>query len=126
MHYCPSCGYNITADPEITIDGYTFDPTTGLVVYDNPASPLELSRSEFYLLYSLAAAKGRVLEKGVLALRISDGDTDEIVNVFAHRVRAKLKAKGWPNLIETIWGRGFRWAPGAKIQQSRGGGRPKS
>lgn len=117
MHYCPSCGYNLERDPVITIDGYRLDPTAGTVWRDGYWLPL--SRSEFHLLYSLAAAKGRVVAKQPLMLRISDGETESIVNVFVSRIRAKLLDAGWPNLIETVWGRGYRWAPGAAVVDNR-------
>ena len=74
-----------------------------------------LSRKEFELLYQLAAAEGRVLEREDIYQRVwgyTMARGDRSVDVFVRKLRQKLRAASptW-SYIHTHFGVGYRFAP---------------
>jgi DNA-binding response OmpR family regulator len=92
---------------ELAIRPDRFDAYVG----EQPAS---LSRKEFELLYQLAAAEGRVLEREDIYQRVW-GYTmvrgDRSVDVFVRKLRTKLEkiSSGW-RYVHTHFGVGYRFA----------------
>lgn len=84
-------------------------------------TPLNLSRTEFDLLATLAASPGRVFEREHLLDRVW-GDTsvtERSVDAFVKSLRKKLQDAGLPaDTIETVRGVGYRLA------EARNGDRP--
>ncbi|NPA48904.1 MAG: winged helix-turn-helix transcriptional regulator, partial [Thermodesulfobacteria bacterium] len=72
--------------------------------------PVKLTRTEFNLLLALAEAKGKVLSREVLLDRVW-GYTFEgyarTVDTHIRRLRKKLGPAA--ELIETVWGIGYRF-----------------
>jgi DNA-binding response OmpR family regulator len=106
---------------ELTIRPDRFDA----YVRDLPAS---LSRKEYELLYQLAAAEGRVLEREEIYQRVW-GYTmvrgDRSVDVFVRKLRHKLErvSPGW-RYVHTHFGVGYRFA--AEREDVRDGARVQS
>ncbi len=76
---------------------------------------LELTGREFSAVILLAEAAGRVLSKeqileGMYTSGVDDEPEAKIVDVFICKVRAKMKSlhEGAEEIIETVWGRGYR------------------
>ncbi len=77
--------------------------------------PAALSRKEYELLYQLAAADGRVLERDDIYQRVwgyTMARGDRSVDVFVRKLRQKLElvSPGW-RYVHTHFGVGYRFAP---------------
>ncbi|MCX8252087.1 MAG: winged helix-turn-helix domain-containing protein [Dehalococcoidia bacterium] len=99
--------------PIIKMDGLTLDPATdrSSVV----GVPVSLSRSEFDLLYALAATPGQVMDPGSL-IESAFGDAPDggqrAVDTTLYRLRRKLsRAPEGEDLIRTIRGKGYLLMP---------------
>jgi two-component system cell cycle response regulator CtrA len=76
--------------------------------------PIRLTRSEYTMLEIMMLRAGRTLSQDALLNHMYDGVDDpkiKIIDVFVCRLRTKLAAAGAPNLIKTIWGRGYTIDP---------------
>ncbi len=75
-------------------------------------TPVRLTRQEFDLLAVLMRHPARVFSRDELLDRIHDGDgvsTDRSVDACVKRIRRKLEtAGGDPDLIETVYGAGYK------------------
>ena len=72
--------------------------------------PVELTRTEFALLYLLVSNAGRVFSRAYLLDTVwgeNYVDGDRSVDNVVLRLRKKLKAQG--DCLETVWGVGYRW-----------------
>jgi two-component system response regulator PhoP len=77
--------------------------------------PVDLTGYEFRLLEHLMARRGRVLSKRELADHLYPHDEDRdsnVLEVLLGRLRRKLDPDGSLAPIETLRGRGYRFAPG--------------
>ena len=79
------------------------------------ARPASLSRKEYELLYQLAAADGRVLEREDIYQRVwgyTMARGDRSVDVFVRKLRQKLEriSPEW-RYVQTHFGVGYRFAP---------------
>jgi len=73
--------------------------------------PLELGATEFRLLELFARNAGIALSRTQVLERIWDYDfegSSNIVDVYVSQVRRKLKRLGGGQIIETVWGVGYR------------------
>jgi DNA-binding response OmpR family regulator len=73
--------------------------------------PMELGGTEFRLLELLARNAGIALSRTQIVERVWDYDFDgssNIVDVYVSQLRRKLKRLGGANVIETVWGTGYR------------------
>lgn len=75
--------------------------------------PLELTSFEYRLLECLMMSPGKVLSKADLTDRLYEQDFERdsnTIEVFIRRLRVKLDPEGSLSPIETLRGRGYRWA----------------
>lgn len=73
--------------------------------------PIVLGATEFRLLEFLARNSGIALSRSQIVERIWDYDfegSSNIVDVYISQLRRKLKGQGAVNVIETVWGIGYR------------------
>jgi two-component system cell cycle response regulator CtrA len=71
---------------------------------------LPISRREFSLMTVLLLKQGVVLSKSALMRHIYEGAEEpenKAIDVLVCRLRQKLIAAGVPDLIETVWGKGY-------------------
>jgi two-component system phosphate regulon response regulator PhoB len=84
------------------------EPDSHLVSIED--NPIDLTRTEFALLYLLVSNTGRVFSRAYLVDTIWGVDYiegDRSVDNTILRIRKKLKAVG--ERIEAVWGVGYRW-----------------
>jgi two-component system response regulator PhoP len=96
----------------LSVGPYTLDPDTQRVACNGTA--IELTEFEFRLLEYLARHRERVVSKRELAdyLYPHDDDRDSnVLEVLIGRLRRKLDPEGRWTPIETVRGRGYRFAP---------------
>lgn len=89
-------------------DTLLIDPDSFTVTVDDEA--LDLTRTEFNLLYLLLANPGRVFSRAYLLETVWGEnyiDGDRSVDNAVLRLRKKLKTAG--DALETVWGVGYRW-----------------
>jgi DNA-binding response OmpR family regulator len=99
------------AEP-IEIGDLVIDPASRIVTRADAEIPL--TQLEFDLLAFLAARPGQAFSRDQLMEKVwgSDGFNDTgTVTVHVRRLRAKLGEDQGPDLIETIWGIGYRFRP---------------
>ena len=73
--------------------------------------PLELSSTEYRLLEFLARNAGMAFSRSHLLERLWQYDFDgpsNVVDVYVGQLRRKLKKLGAGDLIQTVWGHGYR------------------
>jgi DNA-binding response OmpR family regulator len=83
----------------------------GARVASYAGTPIDLGATEFRLLEMLLRNVGIALSRAQIVERIWDYDFDgssNIVDVYVSQLRRKLKRLGGGNLIETVWGVGYR------------------
>ena len=93
----------------MTFPGMTIDVAAHAVVVDG--QDLALTATEFSLLRLLAANPGRVFSREFLLEEVWGGDSvvfDRTVDSHIQRLRKKLGGAG--ELIETVWGVGYRFS----------------
>ena len=75
--------------------------------------PLALQPQPFRLLWTLAAASGRVVGTGALrvALDVPARARDEALHTAVGRLRRLLRAHAQDARLQTVHGSGYRWAP---------------
>jgi DNA-binding response OmpR family regulator len=102
-------------EPPITVGDLTIDVAARRVT--SPAGELRLTQREFELLLFLARHPGRAFSRDELMERVwrhSFYTDTATVTVHIRRLRAKLAAApGGGELIETVWGVGYRLAVAA-------------
>jgi DNA-binding response OmpR family regulator len=84
------------------------EPDAHLVMVHD--EPIDLTRTEFALLYLLVSNSGRVFSRAYLVEMIWSADYiegDRSVDNAVMRLRKKLKSAG--ECIEAVWGVGYRW-----------------
>jgi DNA-binding response OmpR family regulator len=99
------------ADP-IEIGDLIIDPGRRIVTRSGNRIPL--TQLEFDLLSFLAARPGQVFSRDKLMERVwgsEDFSDTGTVTVHVRRLRAKLGLGDEPELIETVWGIGYRFRP---------------
>ena len=72
--------------------------------------PVHLTGKEYAILELLVLRKGMVLTKEVFLNHLYGGMDEpemKIIDVFICKLRKKLAAAGAPNVIGTVWGRGY-------------------
>ena len=91
----------------IEFDGDTYQATTV------SGKPIALTTHEFRLLFTLAEAKSRVLNRDQLIQALygrAHDPLDRSVDVLIAKIRKKLKASGLENVIVTISGAGYKYS----------------
>jgi len=114
LHFCPCCGYNLTADPEIEDGPWRVTPQEAFL----DDVPVDLTRQQSALLYAIAAGRGRWLSSALVLDRISDSGNLNTVAVQLCRIRKSL---GDRCPVETRHARGYRWRLPAQDNHSPAG-----
>src|ERR1700754_1446719 len=76
--------------------------------------PIALSKIEFDLLLFLVTNKNRVVSRQAIAEHLYDGPSDQVPGsefVYSHikNLKRKLKEKGCPEFIQTVYGLGYKF-----------------
>lgn len=100
------------ANPSIIkLPGCILKPTTGELIGD--VANVHLTHQETVLLATLAARRGAVITKAMCMLALYNGRDEpqkKIIDVFVCKLRKKIAAAtGGLDVIETVWGQGFRF-----------------
>jgi two-component system cell cycle response regulator CtrA len=97
----------------IQLPGCVLRPSTGELIGD--AARIHLTSQEALLLATLASRPGAVLSKAMCMLALYNGRDEpglKIIDVFVCKLRKKIAAAtGGLDVIETVWGQGFRFNP---------------
>ncbi|WP_164748419.1 MULTISPECIES: response regulator transcription factor [unclassified Mesorhizobium] len=97
----------------IQLPGCVLRPSTGELVGDT--AKIHLTHQETVLLTALAARPGLIVTKAMCMLALYNGRDEahvKIVDVFVCKLRKKIAAAtGGLDVIETVWGQGFRFIP---------------
>ncbi|MEC4803794.1 MAG: response regulator transcription factor [Jaaginema sp. PMC 1079.18] len=104
---------NVAFSPVLTWENLHLDPSTCIVKYRDKILPV--TPKEYALLELLLRSPHRVLSRGLILEHLwdlEDQPREDAVKVHLRRLRQKLKAAGAPpNLIETVYGIGYRLNP---------------
>ena len=103
----------IEAKTRIEMDAITLDRERHEVEVEG--SPIELTRSEFRLMWTLAKHPGRVYAREELVERLTDGEVvilDRNIDVHVSAIRKKLGDHG--GAIGTVRGVGYKWVEGKR------------
>lgn len=103
---CPCCGYNLSKDRLIEIDGFTIDPR-GMVSFGELVMD-SVSATQVMILHSIAKAAPRPISMETLRNRITDGSSN-VVSVMICRMRKIFAANCVPFPIRTVGQIGYRW-----------------
>ncbi len=96
------------SDNALQAQSLKIEPASHLVTIDS--DPIDLTRTEFALLYLLVSNSGRVFSRAYLVdtiWNVQYVEGDRSVDNTILRLRKKLKAAG--GCIEAVWGVGYRW-----------------
>lgn len=89
--------------------GYHLDVAGGQLTWNGLV--VVLGGQQLRLAGCLAAANGRTVPRETLWRQITENAEMKIVDVVVCKLRALLRAKGIPDPIITVWGRGLCWRP---------------
>jgi DNA-binding response OmpR family regulator len=104
--FCPHCGHDIEKDQPIVSGDMQFDPR-GDVLWQG--EKVHLGPSQRMVLHALLKARGKILKRETIALRIGhDGEGDPRRLIDVHICKLKKRMPGLP--VETVYGVGLRWA----------------
>ena len=86
---------------------YTFDPHAGLV-FDG--QPVHLPPKEKGLLQALLAARGQIVRKEDLMVKVwgTNETSDESISRTVYRLRVAMQSSGGQEVVETVYNSGFR------------------
>jgi two-component system response regulator PhoP len=99
------------ASPLLTCGPITLDTRAQTVTVNS--APIELTTFEYRILEHLMLRAGEVISKGELTERLYDQDYERdsnVIEVFIGRLRRKLDPTDALRPIETLRGRGYRFA----------------
>ena len=99
------------ATPELTCGPYVLDTRRQRLTLDG--SPIELTNYEYRLLEHLMLRAGAVISKTELSERMYEEEMQResnVLEVFMGRLRRKLDPQDQLKPIETVRGRGYRFA----------------
>ncbi|MGG5810996.1 winged helix-turn-helix transcriptional regulator [Falsiroseomonas sp. CW058] len=101
--------------PVLRCGNVALDRSAGTLSVDGTA--VEVTPCELNVLEALMSAQGVTLGKDVLGKHLQHDDPEQggaILRVFVCRVRRKLAARGADDIIQTVWGVGYRVEPPAR------------
>lgn len=86
---------------------FTFDAHAGLI-YDG--QPVHLPPKEKGLLQALLAARGQIVRKEDLMVKVwgTNETSDESISRTVYRLRVAMQSSGGPEVVETVYNSGFR------------------
>jgi DNA-binding response OmpR family regulator len=96
---------------QLEIGSLNIDLLGRIVLYEK--QPVALSKNEFDLLLFLITNKNRVVSRQAIAEHIHDGPSEQIPStdfVYSHikNLKKKLKEKGCNDIIQSIYGLGYK------------------
>jgi two-component system, OmpR family, alkaline phosphatase synthesis response regulator PhoP len=100
----------VSKSNRLTFDQLSIDPDSYEV--EAGGQQIELTSTEFSLLWELARHHGRVLSRDQLLSRVWGEEfygNDRVVDVYVGQVRRKLEAATGQTLIETVRGVGYKF-----------------
>lgn len=125
----PDAGGSVFAVRPVTVmaysfAGFQFDAGAGLQ-YDGRRVPL--APTEFRMLGALLAAGGRIVTKDELARRVWSGApaSDNSISRAVCAIRRALRSRGEEQIVETIYGSGFRIAVPVELVAAKWQARPE-
>ena len=75
-------------------------------------NPINFTKTEFDIIEFLSSNKGRIFDKETIYERLwgfdKEGDS-AIITEHIRRIRSKFAKKSEKEIIETVWGVGYRW-----------------
>jgi len=111
------------ARPEVHFGPLAIDLSAQRVRLDG--AEIDLTTFEFKVLQYLVMHPDEVVTKSALAEHIYDEDAERdsnVIEVFVGRLRRKIDPQGSLNPIETLRGRGYRWALAPASEHGEGSG----
>lgn len=105
---CLCCGADIRLDEPIMIDDFSMFGDGYPLAYKG--KPLRISPHESSVCWTLMKVYPMHIGRDALLNRIGSEEAEaNVLQVYICRIRAKLRAQGIPDPIETIRYKGFRW-----------------
>lgn len=93
-------------DDDVTVDYRTRTVTAA-------GAPIDLTRREFDIVAFLSKHPGQVFDRDRIHERVGGWDNEsdpQVITEHVRRIRKKLAAAGVESdLVETVWGMGYRW-----------------
>lgn len=75
-------------------------------------NPINFTKTEFDIIEFLSTNKGRIFDKETIYEKLwgfdKEGDS-AIITEHIRRIRSKFAKKSEKEVIETVWGVGYRW-----------------
>jgi DNA-binding response OmpR family regulator len=108
--------------PALRCGNVTLDCAAGLLTVNG--RPVEVTAGELNVLEALLSAQHVTLDKDLLGEHLQRAGLDQgagILRVLVCRVRRKLAAHGADDIIQTVWGVGYRAEPPARQAAARAG-----
>jgi DNA-binding response OmpR family regulator len=105
--FCPGCGLDLVQDQPVIIDKWSMFGHGYPLCYEG--RPLRLTHHETDLCWTLMKAFPRHVRHDILLDRMDSDGTPNTLNVFVHRVRAKLRDVGIESPIRSVRGIGYVW-----------------
>jgi len=106
MHTCPSCGFDLQSESEITLGRWRIVPRDA-AYYDGV--PVVTRATWLNIMLSLARENGRALRAETLLNRVSDSDDTNIIAVHLSRIKKSLRALGIETPIKVRYCTGYYW-----------------
>lgn len=112
--FCPHCGYDLQLDSAIMINDFMMMGSMGQLWWRE--HPISLPASERIICYTLMKAYPSPVRHDVILDRLDSDSESNVLDVYVHRIRKKLKEIGAPNPIVTArgsgsHGRAYIWSP---------------
>lgn len=113
MKMCPGCGLDLTPDQPIIINNFSMLSAVSPLYY--LGKPIKLTFSERTVVWAMMKAFPHPVSHEVMLNRLDSEAEGNVIDVYASRVRAKLRAVGAPIPFESqsagrnIGRRSFCW-----------------
>lgn len=104
---CHHCGADIALDAPILLNEFSMRGAGWPLCWNN--LPLKLTNGEAAICWALMKAYPEAVRHHVLLERLDSAGLNNMLNVMVCRIRAKLRALGATDPIESVWGIGYRW-----------------
>jgi DNA-binding response OmpR family regulator len=109
LPFCPHCGFDLARDEAASFGATFSDPRAPL---RHAEKPIRLSPTERMIAHTLIRAQGAWVGRNAIYERIGWDENDNaqnLLSVYVHRLRRRLKDSGVNAGIECLRGHGVRW-----------------